>query len=356
MQENVEKKVSGLFFVFQVIHRIYSKVISNWKIYFFLFISTFVFVFIYNKFKKPKYLAEVTLIVDESKPMSLSALSSVISSQLGADLGGGSGLLMGDNILELLKSQSITKRILLEPIDAPPGCLGNLYLQTSGLEKSFKKKNGLAESVKIDLRAMKPRTQDSVVRIIHERLFKNNLTIYRVDKKMSFVKVRATYGNQYFAKAFTDKLVVEVSDYYIKMKTAKSRIAVEKIQNRADSLYSILKGKTFSTAFNQSRSADLNPFFSDVTANVEMSARDKQIAFTVYTEVIKNLEIAKMNLSQDTPAIQIIDSSSFPLKDDKLGLIANVFFSSVIGFFISLLYFVLTYLLSTYKIVMAGKH
>lgn len=348
MEEKVETKVSGLFFLFRLLHKIILKIRQQWVLYAVVFISLFLMVFAYNKFRKPKYMSEVTLIVDESKPMSLSALSSVISSQLGADIGSGSGLLMGDNILELLKSRSITKKILLADIKDSVGCLGNLYLRSSGLEKSIRKKYGIVESERFDLRKVKPLLQDSLIRVMHEGLFKNNIVIYRLDKKMSFVKVRCVYKNQYFAKTFIDKLVLEVSDYYIMMKTAKSRSAVEKIQKRADSLYSILKGRTFSSAFNQSRSADLNPFFSDVVANVEMNARDKQIAFTVYTEVIKNLEIAKMNLSQDTPAIQIIDSSTYPLKDDKLGFIANVFFSTTIAFFFCMLYFIFSYL---YKIL-----
>jgi hypothetical protein len=348
MSELTQHKTSGIFFIFDFLFKIYKKVMLRWKLYLFVFLTSFVLIFVYNSIRKSKYISEVTFIVDESKPMSLSAISSVISSQLGADLGGSSGLLMGDNILELLKSRAIAKKVLLEKREKDYINLGNLYLQTSGLEKSIIKKYNLNPTKHFNLIEADKHLQDSLIRVIHERLFKNQITIFRVDKKMSFVKVRCLYTNEEFSKEFVDRLVKEVSDYYIKMKTAKSRMIVERIQNRADSLYAVLKGKTFASAFGQSRSADLNPFFSDVTANIEMNARDKQITLTVYTEVIKNLELAKMNLSQDTPAIQIIDSSEYPLKNDKLGLIAKVFFGTTISLVIS--FFVFLFLLLTQRL------
>jgi uncharacterized protein involved in exopolysaccharide biosynthesis len=38
---------------------------------------------------------------------------------------------------------------------------------------------------------------------------------------------------------------------------------------------------------------------------------------TVYAEVVKNLELAKFTLSQETPVIQIVDESNLPLQKNK---------------------------------------
>ena len=61
-----------------------------------------------------------------------------------------------------------------------------------------------------------------------------------------------------------------------------------------------------------------------VPISAEISAREKSMAATIFAEVVKNLEIAKSILSQETPAIQIIDQSTLPLekiKSNKIKLI-----------------------------------
>ncbi|MGC8025682.1 hypothetical protein ACP3WI_25235, partial [Salmonella enterica] len=61
---------------------------------------------------------------------------------------------------------------------------------------------------------------------------------------------------------------------------------------------------------------------------------DKTMLSTVYAEVVKNLELAKFTLSQETPVIQIVDNSLFPLIRNKVSKIfqATIFFYNFLFF------------------------
>lgn len=44
------------------------------------------------------------------------------------------------------------------------------------------------------------------------------------------------------------------------------------------------------------------------------------MAAAIYAEVVKNLEMSKIALSQQTPVIQLLDTPKFPLQDHRFKL------------------------------------
>jgi len=74
----------------------------------------------YAFIKKDTYTAATTFVVEENKN-SGGGIASALAGQFGLDLGGlsgGSGVLQGDNVLELLKSKSLIKKALLTSYDS----------------------------------------------------------------------------------------------------------------------------------------------------------------------------------------------------------------------------------------------
>jgi hypothetical protein len=63
---------------------------------------------------------------------------------------------------------------------------------------------------------------------------------------------------------------------------------------------------------------DLNPAYSNNQANAEISTREKYMQGTIYAEIVKNLEMSKTALIQETPTIQIVDEPLLPLKKNQL--------------------------------------
>ncbi len=49
----------------------------------------------------------------------------------------------------------------------------------------------------------------------------------------------------------------------------------------------------------------------------ELAMRDKTVLQTMYGEVVKNLEISKIAMAQETPIIQIVDMPILPLEKTK---------------------------------------
>jgi uncharacterized protein involved in exopolysaccharide biosynthesis len=56
---------------------------------------------------------------------------------------------------------------------------------------------------------------------------------------------------------------------------------------------------------------------------------------------MKNLEVSKMTLAQETPTIQIVDSPVFPLENDKIKWYKGLFLGFFLGLFASIFVFVL---------------
>ena len=124
---------------------------------------------------------------------------------------------------------------------------------------------------------------------------------------------------------FAQRLVKIATTKYIESKTKMKSINVALLQRRADSLASLLNDKTFRAASSQQVLVDVNPGLKTAPITAEISTREKSMIATIFAEVVKNLEIAKSILSQETPAIQLVDQSSFPLEKVRASKIKAVF-------------------------------
>jgi hypothetical protein len=100
-------------------------------------------------------------------------------------------------------------------------------------------------------------------------------------------------------------------------KTKLKAANVALLQRRADSLSALLNDKTLRAASSQQVLVDVNPALKTAPITAEISSREKSMIATIFAEVVKNLEIAKSILSQETPAIQMVDQSTFPLEKVK---------------------------------------
>ncbi len=104
---------------------------------------------------------------------------------------------------------------------------------------------------------------------------------------------------------------------------------------RADSLAALLNNKTFVAATKQQALVDANPALRSAPIASEISVRDKAMIATIFAEVVKNLELSKTLLSQETPVIQLVDQSMLPLKREKVSKLKYLLTGGFLaGFFI----------------------
>lgn len=288
--------------------------------------------FLYASFQKAKYVGEIVFVLEEPKSGSLGGYASV-ASQLGIDLGGnsGSGVFSGDNIFGFLKSRLIVQKTLLSTtnVNGKEITFADFYLDFSGIKSQWKEA-GIQE---ISFPAGTPASdfslkQDSLLNFLYEKI-KNDFSVLRPDKKLSFIAVKCLSGNEIFAKTFTERLVDEATKFYINTKTKHLKANIDKLQDRADSLLILLNRKTYTVA--QSQDINQNPARKIATVGTEIEIRDKSIYQTMYAEVVRNLEVSRINMAQETPIIQIIDVPSLPLKIEKFGRAKGIVLGGIIA-------------------------
>jgi uncharacterized protein involved in exopolysaccharide biosynthesis len=282
--------------------------------------------------QKPKYEADCSFILEE-RQQGLGGLSG-IASQFGLDLGGmtgGGGMFSGDNIFEILQSKIILKKVLLDSVvyQGRPVKLADLYLGLSGLKDQWagNQKLDTVQFSKVGGLPALSLMQDSVLNIIYAQILKKHLTVERVSKKGTIIKATVVSEEPVFSKALVQGIVQASREYYIAMKTAVTSANVQRLQQKADSLLNLLSGKTYSVA--QSQYNDPNPALRILLVPAEIGSRDKTVLSTLYTEVVKNLEISKTTLMMQTPVLQILDTPSLSLKDNRKG---KLFFLAAGGF------------------------
>lgn len=268
------------------------------------------------------YTAKLTFIVDDSKGGGGSLLSG-LAGQFGLDIGGlaGStgGLLAGDNVLQLLVSHKMIKQTLLSPYNGGQTTLADRYAQTNKLNEKWSKLPDAKGTFQFSENTKNyTRLQDSLLQVMIIQIGEKNISVSKPDKKLGFFALEATMKNEELASIFCTRLIDQASDFYIKTKTKRLRTNVDRLQSRADSIGKLLNKKTYATASANVTLLDLNPAY--VTANVapEVQERDKRVLQTIYSEIIKNLEVSRTMLMQETPTFQIIDTPDLPLKKNRM--------------------------------------
>lgn len=329
-------KVSDLL---ALVNKVIKYLLSQYKLIGITTTITCLIAIVYWYQQTPIYRASATFIVEEgsSKGGGLSGIASQFGIDIGSMMGGGgSGMFSGENIYEIMKSRLIIEKVLLSKIDSSEGGSGksmaDLYMQISGMQKALNKKG--PEFAKLNFTNLKEDSkhtilQDSILNVLVQKIVTQNLSIDKQNKKTSIITVSLSSSDQVFSKVFVEKLLSKTSELYIDIKTRNLSKNINKIQRKADSLQYSLNNIYDRSYINLSRPQ-------------EATNRDKTVTYTLYGEVIKNLETLKISLINQTPLIQVLDLPQYPLIDQKyrllvllpIGFIVGIFLSSLIAIFL----------------------
>ncbi|MEZ2441274.1 hypothetical protein QFZ51_000311 [Chitinophaga sp. W3I9] len=293
---------------------------------------------------KTKYVAELTFVVEDNSGSPLGAYAG-LASQFGIDLGGSgsNGVFQGDNIMTFLKSRLMIEKALLSTvmINGKKQTLAERYIDFNELRLGWAAKpslKGISFPPGGDRRRFSL-LQDSILQTLQESIGKSVLKVEKVDKKLNFIVVRSTTRDELFAKAFTERLMTEATNFYIDTRTQRSKTNVDRLQAEADSLEKMLNRKTYSVALAQD--INMNPARQVASINTQLASRDKMVLETMYGEVVKNLELGKIAMAQETPIIQVIDTPILPLKKEKLGKTKGVIIGGLMGGFFIVIFLTL---------------
>lgn len=293
-----------------------------------------IFGIVYAWLKPITYTSRLTFVVEESKAGGGSLLSG-LAGQLGFDLGGLSGtggVLAGDNVQQLLRSQKMIKNTLLTPFgDSSTVSIADEYARSSKLSEAWGKKYNDGKPIRFLLNSgTYTRLQDSLLQLIIKRISDKELAVGKPDKKLSFFEATVTMHNEALAQVFTIRLIDQATRFYIDTKTKRQRNNVNRLQARADSIGLLLNRKTYSASEANSVMLDVNPAYPTANVGLELKQRDKLVLQTIYAEIVKNLEISRTMLIQETPTFQIVDEPELPLKKNRTGYLISIIYGGLI--------------------------
>ena len=192
--------------------------------------------------------------------------------------------------------------------------------------------------------------QDSILKEVAAKLIKKDLVISQKDKKVSILSIEMNSTNEQFAKVFCETIAKETSEYYVEIKSKKSKMNVDILQHQADSIRAELNSAITGVAAAADNVFNLN---SAMNVRRTPSARrqvDVQANTAILTQLVGNLELAKVTLRKETPLLQIIDRPSFPLEKEKVGKLKSMALGGFLAGFLTVLYLVFS---SLYKKLIA---
>ena len=319
--------------------------ITQWKLIIGIAALGGILGFTYASFQKPSYKAALTFALEEEKSGGGLGSAMGLASSFGIDLGSGAGgAFSGANLIELMKSRRLVEKTLLSPltIEGKTISLADFYIQFTKMNKGWSEKPAM-KNVNFPVNADRKKfslQQDSVLKNLYLGLLKTNLTVSQKDKKVSILSIEVKSENETFSKAFTETLAKETSEYYVEIKSKKSKMNVEILQYQADSIRNELNGAITGVA-----SATDNVFNLNSAMNVKRttSARrqvDVQANTAILTQLVAQLEMAKVGLRKETPLLQVIDAPILPLEKEKVGRLKSLVLGGFLAGFLTALYLV----------------
>jgi hypothetical protein len=282
----------------------------------------------YAYLKKPLYVAQLNFALqDDNQNSGGGGLGSALglASQFGINLGGSAGgAFSGDNLMELMKSRYVIEKTLLTDVvvNGKTQSLADFYIDFNNIREEWKKSSSPLAGMQFPSssdRTKFNRQQDSVLGSFYKAIDSKMLTVDKLDKKLSIITVKLESKNELFSKYFTEALVKTVSDYYIASKTAKSAQNVNILQKQTDSVRRELNSAITGVA----SSADVNPNPNPALQIIKVPALHRQVDVqanqAILTQLVANLELAKITLRRETPLIQVIDKPILPLEKRGIG-------------------------------------
>jgi len=324
------------------ISKIFKYLTSRWPV---ILVTMIIFGLLgigYSIFNKPVYIASLSFALEDTKGGNSLGAYSGIASQIGLDVGSSSGgVFSGDNLIELMKSRSMVENTLLSAImiNGRKETLAELYIQFNNFRDKWKSDPELSEihflpGVDASKFSLK---QDSLISVFHKTLILSNLSVDKIDKKLSITIVKVKSKNELFSKYFAELLVDKVSKFYVDTKTKKSTQNVNILQHQTDSVRNQLNLSINGVASSIDFVPNANPSKLVLKTPAQHKQIDVQVNNAILAELVKNLEIAKVSLRNETPLVQIIDTPVLPLEVDKVDKIKGLCFGMLIGGFLSVL-------------------
>jgi uncharacterized protein involved in exopolysaccharide biosynthesis len=320
----------------------YLNLFKDWASYFFIFkkiiivsvIIGSIFGLLYSTLNKPVYKAKLSFALDGESGGGLTGALALAGS-FGLDIGkSAGGAFSGTNIIELMKSRVVFERALLKPDSSFPSkpiidrllvSKKNKILNNDSLFKLNDDVNNLT------------RQQDSITKMFYNGfLLSGDFNVEQLNSKSSIISINVKSKDEKFAKYFSEAIAETITELYVSNKSEKARLNLSIIEKQVDSIRNELNKSILKSANETDQVFGLNPALNVERIDFLKSQVDLQANTTILTELVKNLELARLTLLRETPLIQIIDRPKFPLDFIYFRKLKGIIFGGILGGFLSI--------------------
>lgn len=298
----------------------------------------------YASFKKPVYHATLNFLLNEnesSMPISLSSLAGL------AGLGGGGTNVSDDKMMFLAGSRFLLGNTLLceKAISGKKDFMANHFIDMNKMIDGFSADTALKGFTYFKHNVLNELTyqENKVLDKIIKRITDDKMLVITSKKKTGLVAqssgiviLEFESGSEEFSKLFVEELYDRLSSYYVNKSTQRQLHNYGLIKERADSLKLLVEQVENTGAEYYDR--NINVVKMTTRVNIERLRKNAELLNLMYAEVLKNLEIAKFSLENQTPFFQLIDSPTYPLEVKKLSRMKAAILVSVISVLIASIY------------------
>jgi uncharacterized protein involved in exopolysaccharide biosynthesis len=285
-----------------------------------------------------KYNAELTFVVEDPTAGGGLGAMSGIASQFGFDLGGNSSTTFSQsNVLELLKSRGVVVATLMTKtkIAGKEDLLIEHYLEINGIKEDWNKEGVFTP---ISFHDKITYIHDSISGNIWRDIVEDKLVVKMQSDEANIINLSYVSVNEEFAKQFVEVLIDQMSKMYVVHQTAQAKNTLDFLKERADSVFGELELAEEKFA----KVKDINQRIVKTSGRLKelQLMRRVEVLNTMYLEIIKNLELSKITLLNETPIINIIDKPILPLEEDSRSKTLLGILGAFLGGFLSVSFFV----------------
>jgi hypothetical protein len=284
------------------------------------------------------YLSKLSFIVEEEKSSSTSSLVSVASA-FGIGGSTSSGLFSSPNIMTYLTTKDLVKKALLKPINGTTTTFVQEYINANYLYEKWEEYPNLKDiKFKINDNPENFSLQkDSILRSIYIRIIdKEELVVTKPIVENNFIDIQVNTKSEKFSRYFPEVLIDIVGDYYTETKIKKSKQNVSILQKQVDSVLIELNRDMYGAAASSDNIFGLNPAMNVKRVPITEKQISVQTNSAILTEMIKNLELSKLELFKQTPLIQVIDKPELPLLFFKISKIIALIVGALLFSFLTI--------------------
>lgn len=331
MRENSydnELTIKELILKFQ---EIVKELKSKW-VFLLLFSIPFLVYYVYDHYSHvPEYSAKYTFVVEGQ-----GGGSSGIAGILGSFGIGRSSKVNPYKIIEVGKSDLIFNKIAFKDKDS--NLLVNRIIDVYELRDKWSESNKDFEDFSFKSSKLKSRIEHSAMKRLKTRLWGNKkleidgLAKFDLNEEMGIYNLEVTTISEELSLDIANYLFEDIKHFFDDEIFENQKKSVSVLKSKLDSLESLVTTKSYT--LNSLKDQSHGIFRNENKTGMSVLANEIQALNMVRAEVLKNYELADVQLRDVKPLFMKLDTPYLPLTPSRSSLIRSIIMAFVISMFI----------------------